>query len=276
MSTPPSSVPRPALAAALERLRDAHPLVHCMTNSVVREITANVLLAAGAAPAMIDHPDESGAFARLASGLLINVGNPTGEQLEGMRAAIDAAQRAGTPWVLDPVAVGGLALRTEFATTVLADGPAAVRGNASEISALAGAGAGGRGVDTTDAVADAEPAARDLARRTGGVVAVSGPEDLIVSAERTTWLASGAPMLQLVIGTGCSLGALTAAYLGAARTAGADPHDAVVAAHAHIGVAGTLAARTASGPGSFATAWLDALHSLTADDLIALSEARES
>jgi hydroxyethylthiazole kinase len=66
-----------------------------------------------------------------------------------MRLATASAARAGTPWVLDPVAVGALAYRTELAAGLLASRPAVVRGNASEVMALAGAGSGGRGVDST-------------------------------------------------------------------------------------------------------------------------------
>lgn len=261
-------------------MREAGPLVHCLTNSVVRQITADVLLAAGAAPAMVDHPDEAGDFAAVASGVLVNVGNPTAEQVEGMHAAIAGARAAGRPWVLDPVAVGGLALRTGLATDWLAAGPAAIRANASETIALAGSGAGGRGVDSTEEVAAAEPAARELSSRSGGVAAVTGPRDLVVTAgpeaTRVTWVASGHPLLQKVIGTGCALGALTAAYLGAGRAAGIADHDAVVAAHAHAGAAGTVAGRTAAGPGSFAVAWLDALYTLTADDVAALVTVTEA
>lgn len=262
------------LARLVDAMRADGPLVHCLTNSVVRQITADVLLAAGAAPAMVDHPDEAGDFAAVASGVLINVGNPTAEQVEGMRAAIASAREHGTPWVLDPVAVGGLVMRTGLATDWLESGPAAIRANASETTALAGSGAGGRGVDSTEEVAAAEPAARDLAARSGAVVAVTGPRDLVVTRRdggyRTTWVESGHPLLQKVIGTGCALGALTAAYLGAARAAGLDAHDAVVAAHAHAGAAGTVAGRTSAGPGSFAVAWLDALYTLTGEDIAGL------
>lgn len=270
----------PDIARLVALVRETTPLVHCLTNSVVREVTANVLLAAGAAPAMIDHPDEAGDFAGVASGVLVNVGNPTSEQIKGMRAAIAAAGERGRPWVLDPVAVGGLAMRTTLATEWL-DGaagsaPAAIRANASETVALAGTGAGGRGVDSTDDVAAAEPAARELAARTGGVVAVSGARDLVVSASRATWVESGHPLLQKVIGTGCSLGALTAAYLGAARGEGITDHHAVVAAHAHTGAAGTVAGRTATGPGSFAMAWLDALHALSPEEIADLAPVSEA
>jgi len=93
---------------------------------------------------------------------------------------------------------------------------------------------------------------------------------------RTTWVESGHPLLQKVIGTGCALGALTAAYLGAARSAGIADHDAVVAAHAHAGAAGTVAARTAAGPGSFAVAWLDALYTLTPEEIAGLVTVSEA
>lgn len=263
------------VARLVAALRESSPLVHCLTNSVVREVTADVLLAAGAAPAMVDHPAEAADFAAIASGVLINVGNPTSEQVEGMHAAIASAREHGTPWVLDPVAVGGLTLRTQLATDWLDHGPAAIRANASEIVALAGAGEGGRGVDSTATVSSALIPAIDLSRRTGGTVAVSGEQDLIITQTdgptRATWIDSGHPLLQKVIGTGCALGALTAAYLSVARAAGLPDHDAVVAAHAHIGAAGTAAGTVAMGPGSFAMAWLDALHSLAPEQVAELA-----
>lgn len=261
----------PDVARLATLMREASPLVHCLTNSVVRQITADVLLAAGAAPAMVDHPDEAGEFAAIASGVLVNVGNPTSEQVEGMHTAIASASENGTPWVLDPVAVGGLTLRTGLATLWLEHEPAAIRANPSETVALAGAGEGGRGVDSTDSTADALAPALVLAERTAGVVAVTGPQDVVVTnsggTTRATWITSGHPLLQKVIGTGCALGALTAAYLGAARAAGIDDHDAVVAAHAHVGAAGTAAGTVSAGPGLFSVAWLDALYTLTPEEI---------
>lgn len=267
--------PAATVARLVSLLRESSPLVHCLTNSVVRQVTADVLLAAGAAPAMIDHPEEAGDFAAVASGVLVNVGNPTSEQVEGMHAAIASAREHGTPWVLDPVAVGGLTLRTELATGWLDHAPAAIRANASEVVALAGAGKGGRGVDSTATVSSALMPAMELADRTGGTVAISGAQDLIITqtgaATRATWVDSGHPLLQKVIGTGCALGALTAAYLAVARSAGISDHAAVVAAHAHVGAAGTAAGQVAMGPGSFAMAWLDALYSLESEQIAALA-----
>ncbi len=271
------------ISARVDHLRSTAPLVQCLTNTVVTQFTANALLAAGASPAMVDTPEEAADFARVASGVLVNLGTPTAAGYTAVREAVRGAGEAGTPWLLDPVACGGPAARTAAAADIVRHRPAAVRGNPSEIRALAGLvtgatpAAGGRGVDSTDAVESALPAATALASATGAVVAVSGPRDLIVSTRRdgtpwVTWLTSGDPLMQRVVGTGCALGALTAAYLGAevAGTTGADAtdlHAAVVTAHAHVGAAGSAAARETSSPGSFAVAWIDRLYSLSAAEI---------
>lgn len=260
---------------AFSRVRENAPLIQCLTNTVVAQFTANALLAIGASPAMCDTPEESFDFARIASGVLINAGTPSVEQYAGMEQAIAGATSVGTPWVLDPVAVGALQERTRFAQASVIKNPSAIRGNASEVVALAGLGAGGRGVDATDSVEVALDAATELAVRTGGVVAVSGPRDLIVSEGRTTWLDSGDPLLQQVIGTGCSLGAIIAAYLAATRDTEISAHDAIIAAHAHLGVAGALAARSSAGPGTFAVALLDALYTVDRTQLAQLSSIVE-
>lgn len=257
----------------LADVRTTTPLVHCMLNTVVPEITADVLLAIGAAPAMIDLPEEAEIFAGLASALLINVGNGSAEQHAGMRRAVPAANSAGKPWVLDPVAVGGLPVRTQLARDLLALRPAAIRANASEVLGLAGASAGGRGVDATDEVESAVDTARQLNADTGAVVAISGPVDVVVSADRTTRVTGGDALMPLVIGTGCALGAATAACLSVAHD---NHHDAVVAAHALFAAAGLTAAERAEGPGSFRVHWIDALHALTPADVAGLVTLEEN
>jgi hydroxyethylthiazole kinase len=256
-------------------VRDTTPLVHCLTNAVVKEITANVLLAVGASPAMVEHPEEAGIFAGVANGLLVNVGTVSDTQISAIKAAVETARTNGVPWVLDPVAVGSLPVRTELSRNLLEARPSVIRGNASEIVALAGLGHGGRGVESTDDVESALDAGHALSERTGGVVAISGERDAIVSADRITWVTSGHPFMPLVIGTGCSLGATVAAYLGASRPAGLSDHDAAVAAHAHLGAAGTLAGRTAEGPGTFRVRWLDALYELYPEGIARTAEIVE-
>jgi hydroxyethylthiazole kinase len=252
-----------SLHAARTALRDSAPLVHCLTNTVVQTITANALLAVGAAPAMVDDPAEAGEFAAVASAVLVNVGTVHQRTAEAMRLAARTAGSAGTPWVLDPVAVGGLTFRTELAGDLVQLRPSVVRGNASEVLALAGAGAGGRGVDSTATPEDALAAASELARRSGAVVAVSGPVDVVTDGERVLRIGGGSPLLTRTTGAGCALGAIVAAYVAATG----DPLLGTVAAHAHVAVAAEAAAQVADGPGTFAVRWLDALDAVDGDVL---------
>src|SRR4051812_27868666 len=184
-----------ALRTAHAALRETAPLVHCLTNTVVQTITANALLAIGAAPAMVDEPAEAGEFAAVASAVLVNVGTVHQRTAEAMRIAARTADRAGTPWVLDPVAVGGLTFRTELAAELVELRPTVVRGNASEVLALAGAGKGGRGVDSTATPEDAVEAAGELARRTGGGGAGSGPVDVVTDGTPVVRVGGGSALL---------------------------------------------------------------------------------
>lgn len=248
----------PAPVAHLRHLLRAHsPLVHCMTNDVVQTFTANVLLAVGASPAMVIDPHEAAQFAAIADALLINVGTLTEDRAVAMRAGVEHARQAGRPWTLDPVAVGALTVRTAFCHELLALQPAAIRGNASEILALAGMSAGGRGVDTTDTAAAALPAAQALARRLATVVAVTGEVDYVTDGERVLSVAGGGgnPLMTRVVGTGCALSAVVAA---SAALPG-DRLENVAAACGLMKQAGEIAARQ-GGPGSFIPAFLDALY----------------
>lgn len=244
--------------ALLAAMRAKAPLVQCITNFVAMNIAANVLLAAGASPAMVHAAEESGAFARLADALTVNPGTPDPAWIEGMAVAAQAAVAAGRPWVLDPVAVGATAFRREACTRLLALKPALVRGNASEIRVLAGLAAAGRGADTGDSVASAEAAARALAARAGCIVAVTGPEDFVTDGERALRLHGGHALMPRVTALGCALTALCGAFLAV----GDDPLAATAGALATFKAAGALAGAQATGPGSFVPAFLDALHAL--------------
>lgn len=267
---PDSITDLPGAAAALWGvLRETPPLTHCITNTVVAGFTANVLLALGAAPAMVDIVGEAEMFAGVASGVLINLGTPTPEQRAASLEAVAGAATAGTPWVLDPVAIGALPIRTALAHRLAEQRPTAIRGNASEILALAGLSAGGRGVDATDSTDAAADAAAALARRTGAVIAVSGPIDLVTDGERVLRLANGHELLTRVTGGGCALGAVMAAFLGTARNTGHDALTAVAAASLVYTIAAERAATISTGAGSFAVALLDALASVDPADVIA-------
>ncbi len=256
MSTTERTIEHPAVLADLASLRERGPLTHCITNIVVTNFTANVLLAIGASPAMVIAAEESAEFAAIASALLINVGTVTPADFEGMIVAARSAQAAGTPWVLDPVAAGALRYRTGLVAQLLEHRPTIVRGNASEIMALAGMSAGGKGVDSTAGSADALEGARALATSSGAVVAVSGEVDYVTDGDEVVAVPGGDVMMTRITGTGCALGAIMAAFL----TASATPLEAAVSASAVFAAAGERAAAASRGPGSMMIALLDGLY----------------
>ncbi|MFT8394793.1 hydroxyethylthiazole kinase [Propionibacterium sp.] len=250
------------VAGALTRLRETSPLVQCLTNIVVANFTANVLLSAGATPAMVDNSKESRLFSGVANGILVNTGTPYPDTTLGMVEAASGAAAARTPWVLDPVAAG-LPWRTQVARNCLdAANPTIIRGNASEILALSGEEAGGRGPDSTDETTAALSSATRLAADHRCVVAVSGAIDLITDGTRTVSVDNGHLWMTRVTGVGCALGALMAAF-----AAVAEPLDAAATATALMCVAAEHAAAETRAPGSFAVALVDHLFLITPDEL---------
>ncbi|MCS6554143.1 hydroxyethylthiazole kinase [Curtobacterium flaccumfaciens] len=266
-----TAAPSPAwahrTAELLEAVRARAPLVQCITNTVVQNVTANVLLALGASPAMVDVPTEAGPFARVADALLVNTGTPHAEPRVAALEAVHAARDAGTPWVLDPVAVGSLPVRTALARDLLALRPTVLRGNASEVLALLGDSAGGRGVDSTVGTEDARVASVAASDgRLVAAVAVSGAVDLLVAPGiGVVRVANGTDLLTRITGGGCALGAVVAAFTSVAPE---DAGAAAVAATAVHTIAAELAARDAGGPGTFQPLFLDRLASLTPEDIV--------
>jgi hydroxyethylthiazole kinase len=257
------TLPMDIISDELFRLRATNPLVHLLTNEVVQEISANVLLAIGASPAMIVAEEEAAAFTAISGALLVNVGTLYPARLSAMKQAVVSANQAGVPWTLDPVAVGVLDYRTQACREFLACRPAAIRGNASEILALAGFAGSGRGVDSTAGSDAACSAAEQLARATGAVVGVTGETDFITDGT-TTWATPwGHPIMTRVVGTGCALSALVAAFTAQAS----NRLNAVAAACAVAGLCGERAAASSRGPGSFKANFLDALYLLSPEKL---------
>lgn len=234
------------LGACLDRVRERRPLIHCITNYVTANDVANLLLACGASPIMADEPEEVEEITARCAGLCLNLGTPSRRTIPSlMRAGVKAGE-LGRPVVLDPVGVGASALRLRTAQELMARVTFTVlRGNVSELRALAGGQEHTRGVDAggADAVTEAElergvAFAKGTARRTGTVVAVTGAIDLVSDGEQCVVIRNGRPEMGLVTGTGCQLSALTAACLAASPER---PLEAAAAAVCAMGVAGELA-----------------------------------
>ncbi len=253
-----------SLAADLAMIRERSPLVHNITNYVVMNNTANALLALGASPVMAHAAEEVEEMTAIASALVINIGTLSSGWVESMSLAMRAANRRGRPIVFDPVGAGATRYRDEVCRRLISEGrPAIIRGNGSEILALASHGSATKGVDSTARSADAVEAARALARATGAVVAVSGETDYITDGERLGMVRNGSPLMPRVTGMGCTASAVCGAFAGV----NGDALEAAINAMAAMGIAGEIAAAKSAGPGGFQPAFLDALYGLSREQI---------
>ena len=259
---------------ALHAVRERGPLVQCITNFVTVNDCANIILAAGGSPSMADHPAEVEEAVGGAAALVCNlgaIGNVEAMVLGGRRA-----NQLGVPVVLDPVAAGGTQLRRDAAKRLLQEVRfAAIRGNASEIRSLAGEAVTGSGVDvsaldaiTEENLSEGIALAKDLAQRTGAVIAISGVLDVISDGERTCVLRNGCATMARVTGSGCMVTSMMGAYCGAMQE---DPFTAACTAMAAMGVAGELAEaqriEKGAGNATFRTDMIDAIFNMTAETL---------
>jgi hydroxyethylthiazole kinase len=240
------------ISALLERLRAQGPRVHCITNAVAQNFTANALLALGAVPSMTVDPEEIAPFVRRADALLVNLGTFDRERRRATEVAVETAARHAVPWVLDPVFIDRSEQRAAFAGELVTRGPNTVRLNHAEFAVIAG----------TEPAPDA---LADYARSHKTVVALSGDTDLVADGKRVITIANGHELMARVTAMGCACSALVAACLAVEP----DAVRAATAGLAIIGVAGELAAAGASGPGSFAVAIIDALYRLDGPTLAA-------
>lgn len=200
----------------IKQVRLQNPLVHCITNDVVQNFTANILLAIGASPAMVVAEEEVESFVKIANSLLINIGTIEQSSARSMQLAAHTAMMTKTPWVLDPVAVGEvLTFRTNIAKALLSCYPTVIRGNAAEILTLVGQKSQAKGVDSQDSTEIALEAAKELASQVQTIVAVTGKVDYVTNGQQVYAISGGDISLTRVTGTGCSLSAMVAAFVAA-------------------------------------------------------------
>ncbi len=253
-------------------VKNTAPLVHSITNYVVMNNTANALLAAGASPIMAHAHEEMKDMVSIAGVLVINIGTLDGYWVDSMRLAIQQAEALQKAWILDPVGAGA----TPFRNSVLAElinkyKPTVIRGNASEIMALAQMSAQTKGVDSTHGAEEALGAAMHLHKATGAVVCISGATDFIIGENKKVALNNGHPLMARVTGMGCTATALIGAFCATIP----NKQEATVAAMALMGVAGEIAAEKASGPGTLQLHFLDALYGITEEEFISRIKIQE-
>lgn len=247
----------------IQSVKQQSPLVHNITNYVVMNNTANTLLAVGASPIMAHAKSEVCDMVAIAHSVVINIGTLDEYWAEAMLQAAEKAYDLNKPWVLDPVGAGATSFRNDILQQLLQFKPTVVRGNASEIIALAKANnTVTKGVDNTAESNEAIAAARIISTQFNTVVCISGATDIITNNQQTIFIENGHPLMTKVTGLGCSASALIGAFVGVVE----NKIEATATAMALLGIAGELAEKQSQGPGSLQLNIIDKLYNITEDE----------
>lgn len=246
----------------IQEVRNQSPLVQNITNYVVMNTTANALLAIGASPIMSHAHREIDEMANICQALVINIGTLEEYWIESMLLSSFRFHQLNKPWILDPVAAGATTLRNITLEKLLHNKPTVIRGNASEIMALANVSTSiSKGVDSTESSSNALDAAQKLTNQTNAIVCISGETDYIVYKNKIAEIRNGHPMMTKVTGLGCTASALIGAFIAISD----DYFTASVAAVALLSIAGELAQQLSNGPGTLQLHLLDILSTLDED-----------
>ncbi|MBQ6779877.1 MAG: hydroxyethylthiazole kinase [Treponema sp.] len=261
---------RQKIAEAAKKVRDTKPLAPSITNTVTVNFVANAQIASGGSAAMVYLPDEGEFIAQVGDAVYINVGTLFPIYAETLPRTARTLHENKKNWVLDPVAIGIGSLRTELLRGFKQYPPTIVRGNASEIIALAklwgietaATSKGPSGVDSVDDVASAKSAAMALAKFIGGAVAVSGKTDFVTDGRICAYSEGGSHFMEKITGAGCSLGGVCAVF--AAVT---DPFTAALSATQLYNLAGKRAEAKSDAPASFQANFIDEVYKATPKDI---------
>lgn len=263
------------LKEMLENVRKTSPLIHNITNYVTANDCANILLACGGSPIMADDEEEVEEITAICSGLNINIGTLNRRTIPSMHKAGLKANELGHPVVLDPVGAGVSALRIKTAMDLLGKVKfTVIRGNISEMKALALGNGSTRGVDadiadmvTEDNLPEAAAFAKEFSKKTGAVTAITGAIDIVADEKTAYCIYNGHPMMSSITGTGCQLSAMTAAYVTAGKE---QPLEAAAAAVCAMGICGEKARRRLTeldGNAAYRSYIIDAVCHLTGEEL---------
>ena len=251
------------LETTLKNLHEKNPLVLNLTNVVTMDFMANALLAIGASPLMSLAEEELEELITIASAVNINIGTLDNTFNQRILKAAQLAKTLNKPVILDPVGAGASKLRTDTAKALL---PYCniIRGNASEILSLANITHQTKGVDSTHNTTDAKHAAQTLANTYACIVVVSGAIDYLTDGTQDINLPYGSPLMPRVVGMGCTLTAVIAAFAGAHQPL----FNAAHAATLYFGLCGNAAEKMANAPASFQQAFIDTLYQADIETLV--------
>lgn len=248
------------------KVRETCPLVHHLTNYVTVNDCANICICCGGSPVMSDAAEDVPDMVKIASSVVLNIGTLNPRTVESMILAGKTANGLGIPVILDPVGVGATPYRTETVERILGSVKVSViKGNHGEISVLAGLGGEVRGVDSVSGGNNISEAVLNLARKTGAVVAATGPVDYVSDGKEVIALSNGSEYMSTVSGTGCMVSSVVGAYVGACGASA----ESVSSAISVVNIASEVAVseKKVFGPASFKTKLLDSLYNLKTEDV---------
>lgn len=285
-----------------KRIKEEKPLIHCITNPISIHDCANVVLAVGARPIMAEHPAEVADITASAGALMLNLGNITDARIESMKCSMRTAMENKIPVLLDLVGVACSDLRLDLARELLSIGhPAVLKGNMSELLAVSGLPSHAIGIDagaqdalTAENMETVSEVLRAFSRSNQAIVLATGKQDFVTDGERIVLVQNGSAALSGITGTGCMVGALTAAFLpGCEDNIAKEMTDSIeadvwsggemgfnersgnylaaaVLGTALMGIAGEEAEKISRGPGSFQVNLLDEIYGLSDRQLLNL------
>lgn len=263
-----------AIFSLVERVREEQPLVFNITNVVVANFVANGMLALGASPVMAYDRREVSDMARMSNAVILNIGTLTEETVEAMIIAGKAANEKGIPVIFDPVCYGATPYRIEASERILQEVKVDIlRGNAGEISQIAGADAVMKGVDAGEVSGNMIDLVQQVAKKHRTIVIATGKIDYLSDGNRLYQVENGHPYLPKVTGSGCLLSSTIGAFAAVEK----DYLKASLAASSFYGAAAEQAAQKAGhhGPGSFQYEFLNALSVLGHEEWQQLAKYKE-
>lgn len=271
-----------SLESKITTLKDNKPLIHHITNNVVKNFSANICLAIGASPIMSELAEEYEEFTSKISNLalVLNLGTPSPELMDVFKAGIAAYNKYGRHIVFDPVAAGASQARLNCCRRLLNYGQfSVIKGNVGEIlaiwkltstySALGSEETLMRGVDSIASLSEEViiKIGTEVSKDFNCTVVITGATNYVIDQKRTSKIKGGHELMATVVGTGCSLGSVIAAFV-ASKADGMsskkfDIFEATCGAVTLYNKCGELASKNASAPGEFMTQFIDELYKNT-------------
>ena len=228
------------VAKCIEEMRQANPHIHCITNNVAQNVTANIMLAVNVTPSMTIAENEIAQFANNADGILVNLGTMDAQRTKAIETILPTLKGDKAIWTLDPVMVHLSEERLKMAKKLVECQPSIIRCNGEEANALFGK------------------------EKYEGCLVISGKVDKVKEKENWATIENGHEWMNSVTAMGCALNAI----ICACATVEKNRMIASVAALVMFAVAGELAAEKSLGPGTFLPNFIDELHNMTTTKII--------